>query len=648
LQYTTQQEQNLDRYLWQLEERDLVYEERAVPELEYSFWHVLTQETAYNTILSRRRREFHRKVAEGYEALYASRIDEYYEELAYHYSRSDDSQKALHYLVKAGDKSKEAFANEEAIEYYNQALKLTDDVETVPPCRSLLGHIYQSLGEIYFPLANHEEALECCRKALEYTTDKKRRARIYGIMGWMYQRERKLDLASEHLNAGITELGDDTESPEMARICIPLFYVTKRTRNMEEAIEIAQHGLKIVEGTTHHFEIHELYNCLIPRSYNDIARGLGPIDKAFATARKSVEVAQRSGNSYLIAHSTFWLGMVHWLNHEDDIAIKLEREAIDIYQKIGYNFGIGQAFAWLSVIYTKRSDWDTAIEHLERCLEISGHPWNRRITFYLAWTYLQKDDAEKAIEICKQALEVAEISNSSYFAQSLGIMEETFAVMGKREEFIPYCTKLREEKGEAVRGLRLTQWYFEPKELSGLFTQTAFMDEFDGTTLGSEWEWNNPRDNSSYGGNFDAPRLLQEISGDFAAEVKLKAASDDLPSVGGLLVWRDRDNYIRFERGMHLKNEIGLSGSVQGEWNYFGRGMLASDTFYLRLERIGDRFSAYCSGDGQNWLTCGEVNFPAQDPIQVGIHAIGSVGLRGIHMAAATRFDYFRVLRRTL
>ena len=39
LQYTTQQERNLDRYLWQLEESDLVYEERAIPELEYSFRH---------------------------------------------------------------------------------------------------------------------------------------------------------------------------------------------------------------------------------------------------------------------------------------------------------------------------------------------------------------------------------------------------------------------------------------------------------------------------------------------------------------------------------------------------------------------------------------------------------------------------------
>jgi predicted ATPase/class 3 adenylate cyclase len=439
LGYTTQQERNLDRYLWQLEERDLVYEEHAIPELQYSFKHVLTQETAYNTILSRRRREFHRKVAEGYEALYSSRIEEYYEELAYHYSRSDDRQKALHYLVKAGDKSREAFANEEAIAYYNQALKLMDEIEAdrrgVQLNAPTIGHIYQSLGEIYFPLTRHEEALECCRKALEYTTDKKDRARIYGAIGFIYQRDQKFDLAFEHLNAGIAELGDDTESPEMARICIPLSWATREQQHdSEEAIEIARRGLKIVEGTEHYFEIVELYNCLI----NHLSTS-GDIDKAFEYARKSVEVAQKSGNSYLIAYSTEFLGLAHWRNGEGDVALKLVREALEIYEKIGHSFGISSAYIQLFQIYAGSRDWDAAVECFERSEVMthpSLHPWFMTYSriYPLAWAYLQKGNTEKAIEYSQKALGVAEISNSMSFAQSLGVMEEAFAVMGKQEQ----------------------------------------------------------------------------------------------------------------------------------------------------------------------------------------------------------------------
>jgi regulation of enolase protein 1 (concanavalin A-like superfamily) len=75
--------------------------------------------------------------------------------------------------------------------------------------------------------------------------------------------------------------------------------------------------------------------------------------------------------------------------------------------------------------------------------------------------------------------------------------------------------------------------------------------------------------------------------------------------------------------------------------------ILASDVVYLRLERIGDIFSAYCSEDGSNWMTCGQVSFPVEDPIQVGIYVIGNTGLRGGYKAVetATRFDYFRIHR---
>ena len=126
----------------------------------------------------------------------------------------------------------------------------------------------------------------------------------------------------------------------------------------------------------------------------------------------------------------------------------------------------------------------------------------------------------------------------------------------------------------------------------------------------------------------------------------MRASSDDLPSVGGLLVWKDEGNYIRFERGMHLENEVNFSASIQGEWGRFGRGRLPSEILYLRLERKDNIFSAYCSDDGENWLTCGYVDFPADDPIKVGIHAIGGVGLRGGRMDTATQFGSFRVLRR--
>ena len=80
---------------------------------------------------------------------------------------------------------------------------------------------------------------------------------------------------------------------------------------------------------------------------------------------------------------------------------------------------------------------------------------------------------------------------------------------------------------------------------------------------------------------------------------------------------------------------------------------MASEITYLRLERTGDVFSAYCSSDGEKWLTCGQMTFPAEDPIRIGIYVMGRIySMGGVYRVidpdvdTAARFGSFRVLRR--
>jgi len=125
LEYLSGQSEALEKHLGRLEEHELIYKERIVPELEYAFKHALTQETAYEGILVRSRRAFHQRIGEGIEALYREQLEEYYELLAFHYSRSDDQEKAIDYLVKAGQKAADRYANTQALSYFGQALERT-------------------------------------------------------------------------------------------------------------------------------------------------------------------------------------------------------------------------------------------------------------------------------------------------------------------------------------------------------------------------------------------------------------------------------------------------------------------------------------------------------------------------------------------
>jgi len=77
-----------------------------------------------------------------------------------------------------------------------------------------------------------------------------------------------------------------------------------------------------------------------------------------------------------------------------------------------------------------------------------------------------------------------------------------------------------------------------------------------------------------------------------------------------------------------------------------GRGRLLGERVVLRLERVGDRVSALCSANGQNWFTVGHILFPVEDPVEIGLHAIGAIDRTIYHGAypdgTAIRFESVR------
>jgi ABC-type oligopeptide transport system substrate-binding subunit/class 3 adenylate cyclase len=121
-------ERQLDEHLSQLQRADLVREKTRRPELEYIFKHSLTQQAAYNSLLIERRKEFHRKVGEALEGLFADRPEEFYGLLAHHFDAAGEQDKAIDYFIKAGDKSRLEDAHQEAIQYYQRAIDLLDEI----------------------------------------------------------------------------------------------------------------------------------------------------------------------------------------------------------------------------------------------------------------------------------------------------------------------------------------------------------------------------------------------------------------------------------------------------------------------------------------------------------------------------------------
>src|SRR5216684_2214424 len=123
---------SLDRMLAELQAAEFIYEQPALTDIEYAFKHALTQEVAYNSLLIERRKLLHARAGAAIEALYADRLDDYLSELARHYRRSVNIEKALEYLGRAGQQAIQRSSHAEAMELFTSALELLQALPEAP------------------------------------------------------------------------------------------------------------------------------------------------------------------------------------------------------------------------------------------------------------------------------------------------------------------------------------------------------------------------------------------------------------------------------------------------------------------------------------------------------------------------------------
>lgn len=112
-----------------LAELELIREISIFPAWTFSFKSSLAHEVAYRTLLAGRRRELHARVARAIESLAADHLEESYEIIAYHLSRSTEAEAAARYLILAGDKAVRHFAITDARRYFDEA---ADKLQRLP------------------------------------------------------------------------------------------------------------------------------------------------------------------------------------------------------------------------------------------------------------------------------------------------------------------------------------------------------------------------------------------------------------------------------------------------------------------------------------------------------------------------------------
>ena len=125
-------EENLQQGLQQLVEVELLYQHGLPPRARYTFKHALIQDTAYASLLKRRRQQLHQAVAHVLEQQFAETVEAQPELVAHHYTEAGLVEQAIPYWQRAGQRAASRSANTEAIGHLTTALTLLKPLPDTP------------------------------------------------------------------------------------------------------------------------------------------------------------------------------------------------------------------------------------------------------------------------------------------------------------------------------------------------------------------------------------------------------------------------------------------------------------------------------------------------------------------------------------
>ncbi|HEY0553003.1 MAG TPA: adenylate/guanylate cyclase domain-containing protein, partial [Thermoanaerobaculia bacterium] len=150
---------DLTSLLSDLKRWEFFYEEPTAEEPRYLFKHALTQEAVYQTLLKGRRQSLHEAAGRAFEQLHAGHLEEVYDTLAHHFSKADDAEKAVSYLLLFAGQAADRYAHSEAAQALREALSQCERMPAAErdPCRLRL---ILRLAESLLPLARFQETLE--------------------------------------------------------------------------------------------------------------------------------------------------------------------------------------------------------------------------------------------------------------------------------------------------------------------------------------------------------------------------------------------------------------------------------------------------------------------------------------------------------
>jgi DNA-binding SARP family transcriptional activator/tetratricopeptide (TPR) repeat protein len=220
----------------------------------YRFHHGLIRHVLYEGQSRARRTRLHTHVGNALETIW-QRQDQatgrLLEALVYHFERSQKRERALPYLLQAGHNAADVFAFDVAVNDFERALDLMDELELDDPAQRW--EILESLGWWHKILANTPRAVAYFEQALdlpstlEWEPARHDRVRAHCGAAMALLTAGDPGPAEAHLQAALEHVDADEDAAEYADVLYNMAQVRWHQNEYQSAFDLAQRSLTVAE-----------------------------------------------------------------------------------------------------------------------------------------------------------------------------------------------------------------------------------------------------------------------------------------------------------------------------------------------------------------------------------------------------------------
>ena len=160
-------EQELLSNLSTLRDSELLYERGIYPNSTYIFKHALTREVVYDSILTKKRKQIHAKIARAIEEIFGDNICDRYGVLANHCMACEDFEKGAEYARLEARRYQKAGSFKDAIEYAEKSVNSCEKLPQTEANQKKSIDARTALANYYMNMSFHSHAREAVEPILD-------------------------------------------------------------------------------------------------------------------------------------------------------------------------------------------------------------------------------------------------------------------------------------------------------------------------------------------------------------------------------------------------------------------------------------------------------------------------------------------------